>query len=196
MCFLCEYTVKCNLFLWSNQSLLQSSVSRDPSQITLIWGSDDQQTFMIIISVENTFIFSWKLMHLIFRILWRIECSRKTTFVWNWLLIDLMRPWWTQTLEWLRFVSDAFWDCLMCEQQVCFWSVSVVTDVSGGALCYHVVLSCVFERVRLPTETLWAVCADLCASVRLPDAARRKISGTFHRGGKRTNKAYWLFFLV
>jgi len=34
-------------------SLFQSSVSHDPSQITLKWGSDDQQTFMIIITVEN-----------------------------------------------------------------------------------------------------------------------------------------------
>jgi len=35
-------------------SLLQSSVSHDPSEITLIWRSDDQETFMIIINVENT----------------------------------------------------------------------------------------------------------------------------------------------
>jgi len=49
-CFLCEYIVKCNLFL-NLSSLLQSSVSHDPSEITVIWGSDDQDTFMIIISV-------------------------------------------------------------------------------------------------------------------------------------------------
>jgi len=32
--------------------LLQSSVSHDPSEITLIWWSDAQETFMIIINVE------------------------------------------------------------------------------------------------------------------------------------------------
>jgi len=32
-------------------SLLQSD---DPSEITLIWWSDDQETFMVIISVENS----------------------------------------------------------------------------------------------------------------------------------------------
>jgi len=31
-------------------SLLQSSASHDPSEITLIWGSDAQETFMIIIN--------------------------------------------------------------------------------------------------------------------------------------------------
>jgi len=47
-CIWTLHTVKCNLFLWSKlnlSSLLQSSESHDPSQITLIWGSDDQQTF-------------------------------------------------------------------------------------------------------------------------------------------------------
>jgi len=34
-------------------SLLQSSVSHDPSEITLIWWFDAQETFMVIISVEN-----------------------------------------------------------------------------------------------------------------------------------------------
>jgi len=33
-------------------SLLQSSVSHDPSEITLIWWSDYQETLKIIISVE------------------------------------------------------------------------------------------------------------------------------------------------
>jgi len=32
-------------------SLLQFSVSHDPSEITLIWGFDAQETFMIIINV-------------------------------------------------------------------------------------------------------------------------------------------------
>jgi len=35
-------------------SLLQSSVSHDPSEITLIWWFDAQETFLIIISVENS----------------------------------------------------------------------------------------------------------------------------------------------
>ncbi len=39
-CFLCEYTLKCNLLLWCkaefSASLLQSSVSHDPSEIMLI----------------------------------------------------------------------------------------------------------------------------------------------------------------
>jgi len=35
-------------------SFLQSSVSRDPSEITLVWWSDAQVTFLIIISVENS----------------------------------------------------------------------------------------------------------------------------------------------
>jgi len=49
--FLCEYIDKCNI------SLLQSSVSHDHSQFTLKWGSDDQETFMIIINVETVNIF-------------------------------------------------------------------------------------------------------------------------------------------
>jgi len=40
-------------------SLLQSSVSHDPSEITLIWGSDDQEIFPTIMNVEH-FIFLWK----------------------------------------------------------------------------------------------------------------------------------------
>jgi len=35
-------------------SLRQSSESHDPSEITLIWWSDAQETYMIIISVENS----------------------------------------------------------------------------------------------------------------------------------------------
>ncbi len=42
-----------------------------------------------------------------------------------------------------------------------------------------------FQTHSSITET---VCADLYASLRLPDAARRKISGTFHRGGKGQTK--------
>jgi len=35
-------------------SLLQSSVSHDPSEITLMWWFDAQETFLIIIYVENS----------------------------------------------------------------------------------------------------------------------------------------------
>jgi len=45
-------------------SLLQSSVSHDPSEITLIWWSDAQERFMIINNVENSgavVVFLWKL---------------------------------------------------------------------------------------------------------------------------------------
>ncbi len=46
-CFLFEYIVKCNLFLWwkaeFSASLLQSSVSHDPSEIILICGFATQK---------------------------------------------------------------------------------------------------------------------------------------------------------
>ncbi len=52
-----EYIVKCNLFLWCkaeySASLLQSSVSYDPSEIILIWWFTAQDTFLIIIIVET-----------------------------------------------------------------------------------------------------------------------------------------------
>jgi len=35
-------------------SLLQSSVSHDPSEITLIWWFDAQETFLIINNVKNS----------------------------------------------------------------------------------------------------------------------------------------------
>jgi len=35
-------------------SLIQASVSHDPTEITLIWGFDAQETFIIIINVENS----------------------------------------------------------------------------------------------------------------------------------------------
>ena len=47
--YLIKNTAECSA------SLLQSSVSHDPSEITLIWGFDAQETFMIIINVENIF---------------------------------------------------------------------------------------------------------------------------------------------
>jgi len=38
---------------FSTSLLLQSSVSHDPSEIILIWWSPAQETFLIIINVEN-----------------------------------------------------------------------------------------------------------------------------------------------
>jgi len=47
------------VYLFLEYSLLQSTVSHDPSEITLIWGFDAQETFMIIMSVEKRFIAAW-----------------------------------------------------------------------------------------------------------------------------------------
>ncbi len=51
-CFLFEYILKCNLFLWCNAefsaSLLQSSVSHDPSEIILIFWFAAQLLSVII----------------------------------------------------------------------------------------------------------------------------------------------------
>jgi len=57
-------------------SLLQSSVSHDPSEITLTGWFEAQETFVMIINVENSFL------HFYFRILWWIERS-KEQFLWN-----------------------------------------------------------------------------------------------------------------
>ncbi len=61
-CFLFEYILKCNLFLWFkaefSASLLQSSVSHDPSEIILIYWFASQETFIIIISVNNSYAVS------------------------------------------------------------------------------------------------------------------------------------------
>ncbi len=38
---------------WILESLLQSSVPHDPSEINLIWWFGAQETFLIIIIVEN-----------------------------------------------------------------------------------------------------------------------------------------------
>ena len=51
-------------------SLLQSSVSHDPSEIILICWFAAQETFMIIINVENSCV-------LFFRIPWWIESSKE-----------------------------------------------------------------------------------------------------------------------
>ncbi len=57
-CFLFEHILKCNLFLWCaaefSASLLQSSVSHDPSEIILICWFAAQGTLLIIINVENS----------------------------------------------------------------------------------------------------------------------------------------------
>jgi len=77
-------------------SLLQSSVSHDPSEIILIWWFDAQETFMIIINdvkkMKNVkhFVFQDSLMNRKFR---------RTVFIWNenlYLLsfwINLMHLW-------------------------------------------------------------------------------------------------------
>ncbi len=55
--FLFEYMLKCNLFLWCaaefSASLLQSSVSHDPSEIILICWFAAQETFFKI-NVEHS----------------------------------------------------------------------------------------------------------------------------------------------
>ncbi len=67
------------LFLWCkaefSASLLQSSVSHDPSEIILIWFAA-QETFLIFVNVENMccFIYLWLLAY---RILWWIESSKE-----------------------------------------------------------------------------------------------------------------------
>ncbi len=56
--FKSEYTLKCSLFLWCSAefsaSLLQSSVSHDHSEIILIYWFAAQETFLRVISVENS----------------------------------------------------------------------------------------------------------------------------------------------
>jgi len=53
-----ECILQCTLFLWCkgefSASLLQSSVSHDPSEIILIWWFAAQETFIIIINFENS----------------------------------------------------------------------------------------------------------------------------------------------
>ncbi len=55
--FLFEYILKCNLFPWCkaefSATLLQSSVSHDPSEIIIIYLFAAKETFLIIINVEN-----------------------------------------------------------------------------------------------------------------------------------------------
>ncbi len=63
-----EYILKCNLFLWCKSEfsaqLLQSSVSHDPSEITVICWFAAQETFLIIINVKKLvccLTFWWKI---------------------------------------------------------------------------------------------------------------------------------------
>ncbi len=55
-CILSEYIFKCNIFLWCSAefsaTLLESSVSHDPSEIILLCRSAAQDTFISIINVE------------------------------------------------------------------------------------------------------------------------------------------------
>ncbi len=61
--FLYLYIVKYNLFLWCkaefSSSFLQSSVSHDPSEIIIICWFAAQETFLIIINVENSLILNY-----------------------------------------------------------------------------------------------------------------------------------------
>ncbi len=78
-CFLFDYILKCNLFLWCkaefSASLLQASVSHDPSEIIQIFWFAAQETFSssIIINVENSFVKN-KLMNIKFK---------RPAFIWN-----------------------------------------------------------------------------------------------------------------
>ncbi len=77
--FVCEYIIKCNLFLWCkadfSESLFQSS------EIILICWFAFQETFLIIINVENCFllhnIFALETMMHAFMILWWIESLKE-----------------------------------------------------------------------------------------------------------------------
>jgi len=81
--------VNIHLFLWLKlnlSSLLQFSVSHDPPQITLIWGSDDQHTVMIIIShfsVETE-------IHLISQNYLMNRKFKRTEFIWNIIFCNII----------------------------------------------------------------------------------------------------------
>ncbi len=59
----------------SHQSLLQSSVSHDPSEIILICWFGAQETFLIITNVENLNNFVETM--IFFTIVWLIESSKE-----------------------------------------------------------------------------------------------------------------------
>ncbi len=89
-CFLCEHMLKCNLFLWCkaefSASLLQFSVSHDPSEIILICWFAAQETFLIIINFENSCAatyFLWKLWHFIFQDSSMNRNFKTSAFIWN-----------------------------------------------------------------------------------------------------------------
>ncbi len=96
-CFLLEYIVKCNLFLWCkaefSASLLQYSVSHDPSEISLIcWIAE---RFLIIIHVENSYAaiyFCGNHDNTSSRLFIEIEMSLMS------LLIYLMQPCWIKEI--------------------------------------------------------------------------------------------------
>jgi len=72
-------------------SLLQSTVSHDPSVIILIWWFDAQETFIIIINVKNSGATSY-------------FCGNSDTFfrihLIN-LLLNLMQPFWKKSVMFL-----------------------------------------------------------------------------------------------
>ncbi len=75
--FLFEYILKYNLFLWYkaafSASLLQSSVSHDPSEIILIYWFAAQENFLLLSMLKmNIFCVNHD-----FRILWWIESSKE-----------------------------------------------------------------------------------------------------------------------
>jgi len=61
-------------------SLLQSSVAHDPSEITLIWWFAAQETFLIIINVENSCAASFFCVFFHYS-LFNIKLE-KTAFIW------------------------------------------------------------------------------------------------------------------
>ncbi len=86
----CYYHLKELFSIWkcihmyscdANLNFVQSSVSHDPSEIILICSFAAQETFLIIISVENSCAASYFLetvIYFMFRILWWIEILKKT----------------------------------------------------------------------------------------------------------------------
>ncbi len=128
-CFLFEYILKCNLFLWCkaefSASLLESSVSHDPSEIILICWFAAQETFffIIIINVQNSCAASYfcgncdSMMN---------RKSKRTAFICNTnaftVIFDkfLMHHCWIKVL--IYFCSSPH--SLLCEHDCPVWHVS------------------------------------------------------------------------
>ncbi len=102
--------LKCNLFLWEklfSASLLQSSVSHDPSEIILICWFAAQQTFLIIVNVESscayiyTFISLWKICFLRWIESLKKHLFERENFIMTLLslLNNLMHHWLTKILS-------------------------------------------------------------------------------------------------